>query len=328
MSTSLYPLKFQPILKEKIWGGKKLSETLNKDCKGMSKVGESWEISGVQDDMSVVSNGFLAGNSLEEIIEIYMGDIVGEHVYDKFGYEFPLLIKFIDATEVLSVQVHPDDEVAKRKHHSYGKTELWYVIEADKGAELIMGFKKDTPKIEYNTALQSGKLLDLLNVEKVQKEDVFFIPAGRVHATGAGILLAEIQQTSDVTYRIYDWGRVDDNGNSRELHTELASEVINLKAEKSYKTEYEKKKNETVELANCQYFKTNILQFEGTLEKDYNFIDSFIIYMCLEGKFRIKYGDNAEEVVKKGESVLIPAILKNISFISEAETKILETYIA
>jgi mannose-6-phosphate isomerase len=327
MSVGLYPLKFTPVLKEKIWGGQKISTILNKQAGQLSNIGESWEISGIQGDMSVASNGFLAGNSLQELIEVYMGDLVGEKVYEKFGIEFPLLIKFIDAQDVLSIQVHPDDITAEERHQAYGKTEMWYVIDAENDAELICGFKVDCNKQDYLTALRSGALKDLLNVEKVHSGDVFFIPAGRVHAIGSGILLAEIQQTSDVTYRIYDWGRVDDKGNPRELHTDLATDVINFKAEENYKTDYDIVPNKTVNLVECNYFKTNILDFEGAVEKDYNLIDSFVIFMCIEGEFQIQSDADATEIVKKGETVLIPAVLKNLVLKAERQTKLLEVYI-
>ncbi|NJO92826.1 MAG: mannose-6-phosphate isomerase, partial [Chloroflexia bacterium] len=237
------------------------------------------------------------------------------------------LIKFIDAQDVLSIQVHPDDITAEERHNAYGKTEMWYVVEAEDGAELISGFKIDCNKQDYLTALRSGGLKELLNIEKVQPGDVFFIPAGRVHAIGSGILLAEIQQTSDVTYRIYDWGRVDNEGNPRELHTDLATDVINFKAEENYKTDYDIVPNKTVNLVECNYFKTNILDFEGSVEKDYNLIDSFVIYMCIEGEFKIHSDADVVEKVKKGETVLIPAVLKNLVLEAEGQTKLLEVYI-
>jgi mannose-6-phosphate isomerase len=327
MHELLYPLKFNPILKSKIWGGKKLEKLLHKKPGKLSNIGESWEISGFDEEISIVTNGFLKGNSLEELIEIYMGDLVGDKVFEKFEIQFPLLFKFIEAADVLSVQVHPDDRYAQPRHNSYGKTEMWYVIQADKGAELISGFKKDTDKPEYLAALESGKIKDLLNIVEVKEGDVFFIPAGRVHAIGSGIVLAEIQQTSDLTYRIYDWNRKSSDGKSRELHTDLALEVIDFKATKKCKTEYKHVKNQTVNLVECSFFKTNILEFDMEIEKDYITIDSFIIYMCIKGSFKIKYNDNIYENISIGETVLIPAVLKNLVLIPEKETKILEVYL-
>ncbi|BAX79481.1 type I phosphomannose isomerase catalytic subunit [Labilibaculum antarcticum] len=323
---SLYPLKFTPILKDKIWGGSKLKTVLNKDFSPLPNAGESWEISGVEGDISVVSNGFLAGNDLEELIEIYMGDLVGDKVYENFGIEFPLLIKFIDANDVLSIQVHPDDELSKERHNAYGKTEMWYVIEADKGSELIVGFNQDISKEEYLAKLEEGKLEDILNNAPVKEGSCFFIPAGRVHAIGKGILLAEIQQTSDVTYRMYDFNRTDDAGNPRELHTELAVDAIDYSYEKKYETTYETEINKASELVRCPYFTTNILEFDQPVEKDYLELDSFVIYMCLEGDLEITYGEDSLSVAK-GESVLIPAIINNLTLTPKSKTKILEIYI-
>jgi mannose-6-phosphate isomerase len=323
---SLYPLKFTPILKDKIWGGNKLKTVLNKDFSPLPNAGESWEISGVEGDVSVVSNGFLAGNNLEELIEIYMGDLVGDPIYEQFGVEFPLLIKFIDANDVLSIQVHPDDELSKERHNAYGKTEMWYVIEADKGSELIVGFNQDISKEEYLAKLKEGKLEEILNNAPVKEGSCFFIPAGRVHAIGKGILLAEIQQTSDVTYRIYDFNRTDAAGNPRELHTELAVDAIDYSFEKKYETTYKTEANKSTELVHCPYFTTNILEFDKAQEKEYLQLDSFVVYMCLEGEMEIKYDESVLNVAK-GESVLIPATINNLNLVPKTKTKILEVYI-
>ena len=324
---SLYPLKFKPILKDKIWGGSKLKTVLNKDFSPLPNAGESWEISGVEGDISVVSNGNLAGNNLEELIEVYMGDLVGDKVYDQFGMEFPLLIKFIDANDVLSIQVHPDDELSKERHNAFGKTEMWYVIEADKGSELIVGFNQEVDKTKYVAKLEEGKLEEILNNEPVKKGSCFFIPAGRVHAIGKGILLAEIQQTSDVTYRMYDWNRTDDQGNPRELHTELAVDAIDYSYEKKYRTDYETEINETKELVRCPYFTTNTLEFDKQIEKDYSQLDSFVIYMCLDGDFTIESEDGITTKVTKGETVLIPAALESVILFPKGKTEVLEVYI-
>lgn len=323
----LYPLKFEEIFKKKIWGSIKLNRLLGKKTGGKENIGESWEISGVEDNVSVVSNGFLAGNNLQEVIEVYMGSIVGEKNYEKFGFEFPLLIKFIDANDVLSIQVHPDDKTAKKRHNAYGKTEMWYIIEAEKDAEIITGFNKKTNKEEYSRILLSGNLKDLLNIEKANKNDVYYIPAGRVHAIGKGIVLAEIQQTSDITYRIYDWGRLGSNGKPRELHTDLAIDVIDYNYYKSYKTKYNSKKDKTSNIIESEYFNTNILEFDKKIKKDYNLIDSFVIFMCIEGDFDIEYNKNFENC-KKGETILIPAELKNINLLPKQKSKIIEIYIA
>lgn len=322
----LYPLKFNPILKDKIWGGSRLNRVLNKPAAGES-CGESWEISAVEGDISVVSEGFLKGNNLKELIEIYMGDLMGDSVYDKFGLDFPLLIKYIDANDDLSIQVHPDDIRAAERHNSFGKTEMWYVIEAEKNAKLISGFNRKIEKEEYITALENGKLKEVLNFEETAPGDVFFMPAGRVHAIGAGILLAEIQQTSDITYRIYDWERKDKDGNSRELHTELALDVIDFSSESEYKTHYKSEKNQTVNLVECKYFTTNLMHFDSRVEKEFSLIDSFVIYMCPEGKVKIQWDENKEMLLSKGETVLIPAEIKNLVLIPETDSRLLEIYL-
>ncbi len=322
----LYPLKFKPILKDKIWGGERLKNVLDKKEAGKS-TGECWEISTVKDNISVVAEGFLAGNDLQELIEIYMGDLVGDKVYEKFGLEFPLLIKFIDANDDLSIQVHPDDAKASERHDSYGKTEMWYVIESDPGAELISGFNRELKKEDYIAALNSGKLKDILNYEKTSSGDVFFMPAGRVHAIGSGILLAEIQQSSDVTYRIYDWDRKDSEGKTRDLHTELALDVIEFESQTDYRTDYKKTLNKSVNIGECPYFSTNLIHFNKAVEKDFHLIDSFIIYLCVEGKVNIISAEDQKTCIKKGESILIPAELKNLILVPEGEAKVLETYV-
>lgn len=321
----LYPLKFKPILKDKIWGGKKLRELLNKKD-ASDKCGESWEISGVEGDFSVIENGFLAGNNLSEILEIYMDELVGEKTYDKFGNEFPLLIKFIDANDNLSIQVHPDDELAEKRHNSFGKTEMWYIMEAENGAELIVGFNKQVDKELYLSHLNKDTLAEILNCEIISKGDVFFMPAGRVHAIGAGSVVAEIQQTSDVTYRIYDFNRKDDKGNLRELHTELALDAIDFDFYPEYKTKYELKPNETAEIVQCEYFKTNLLEIDKGLERDFTPFDTFVIYMCLEGSATIKY-NGGEETVEMGQTILVPATLNEFQVVPTPKAKLLEVYL-
>ncbi len=322
----LYPLKFTPILKQTIWGGKKLAYKSN-DQSVNTSIGESWEISGVQENISIVSEGSLAENTLEELIEIYMGDLVGDQVYEKFGVEFPLLIKFIDACDNLSIQVHPDDKTSKERHKAYGKTEMWYLLDSASDAELVMGFKHESSKSEYLSSLHSNSLTELLNIERVKKGDCFFIPAGTVHAIGRGCFIAEIQQTSDITYRMYDYDRRDKDGNPRELHTELASDVIDFSKQEQGAIPYPQLINETKELVDCEYFTTNYLKFNQEIEKEYIHLDSFVIYMCLEGSFTLVYNENQSINVNKGETILIPACLKNLFLQPEKEAELLEIYI-
>ncbi len=322
----LYPFKFKPIIKDKIWGGTKLKSVLNKKTK-TDKAGESWEISGYPGSVSKISNGFLAGNTLEELIEVYMGDIVGDSVFEKFGTLFPLLIKFIDANDVLSIQVHPDDKLAIEQFGSFGKTEMWYIIEAEPGSEIIVGFNQAVTRESYLSHLNNKTLLSILNKEKTAAGDVFFMPAGRVHAIGKGILLAEIQQTSDATLRIYDFDRVDDKGKPRELHTEKALEAIDFKAYPEYKTNYAKVPDQANLLATCRYFTTNYFHLTRKVEREYHEIDSFVIYMCLEGKITLVYNSDEKEQLNMGDTVLLPAEIKKVQLIPYTEAKLLEIYI-
>jgi mannose-6-phosphate isomerase len=322
----LYPIKFKPILKERIWGGNKLVNMLGKSGK-CDKCGESWELSAVQGDVSVVSNGFLKNNSLEEIIEIYMGDIVGDKVYEQYGIEFPLLIKFIDACDNLSIQVHPDDELAMKRHNSFGKTEMWYVMDVEPGAQLISGFNQPVTRDKYLESVNNNTLEHLLNKVSVKPGDTFFIPAGRVHAIGSGILLAEIQQTSDVTYRIFDYNRKDAQGKTRELHTDLAVDAIDYGFVEKVKSEYNMVPDKSVNLASCPYFTTNRISLSKAMEFDYYNLDSFVIYICCQGKFEIVCDNSEKTEVKKGETVLLPASLGSVRLIPKDSAELLEVYI-
>jgi len=322
----LYPLKFKPILKDKIWGGTKLKSLFDKKTQS-DKLGESWELSGHENDESEVTNGLLAGNNLMELIEIYMGELVGDKIFDKFGLAFPLLFKLIDANENLSIQVHPGDEIAAERHNSFGKTEMWYVIDADPGAELIIGFVNDSTKNEYLAALENEKVEDLLQKLSVTKGDVFIIPAGQVHAICKGVVLAEIQQSSDITYRIYDYNRIDDQGNERELHTELALDVINFSASKNSKIDYHIQLNEIVKLVECEYFTTNIIKLNEPVTRNYGSLDSFVVYMCMEGNVEIEF-NHEKTRLNKGETVLIPAIINELGLIPENEVTLLEVYVS
>ena len=324
---NLYPLKFTPICKDKIWGGNKLNQLLNKEYPELPNCGESWEISSIQDEVSVVSNGFLKGNNLEELIEVYMGDLVGEKIYEKFGTEFPLLVKFIDANDNLSIQVHPNDELSMERHDAYGKTEMWYVVQADAGAKLISGFNRKIDKEGYLKYFKNGQLEEILNYEEAKAGDVFFMPAGRVHAIGKGIVVAEIQQSSDVTYRIYDFNRVDSQGNPRELHTDLAVDAIDYRFEANYRTDYKAVTNESVKLVECQYFTTNILPLSTSIERDFTALETFVIYMCLDGRYTISWEDESL-TVEKGETILVPAMINNFTLSSVGgSANLLEVYI-
>ena len=324
--SELYPLKFETVLKEKVWGGNSLASKFNKGTAGPQHIGESWELSAMADNQSVISNGFLAGNNIEELIEVYMGDITGDSIYEKFGNEFPLLIKFIEAQEDLSVQVHPDNELSKKRHNAYGKTEMWYILESKKGSKIYTGFREGVTKEQYEEAVRDGKIEGLLNVETADPGDTFFTPAGRVHAIGSGIVLVEIQQTSDITYRIFDWNRKGSGKEKRELHTELALDAIDFKQAGKNKIRIEPVMNKTENLVNCEFFNTNILCFNKAIDKEYYFNDSFVVYICTEGEFLICWDNNSEKV-KKGETVLLPSMIKEVTLKPLNESKVLEIYI-
>jgi len=317
----LYPLQFEPILKERIWGGTKLKEVLYKPISS-SITGESWEISTVENDVSVIANGNFKGQNLNELIANHPKAILGEKVYHQFGANFPLLFKYLDAREDLSIQVHPNDELAKERHNSFGKTEMWYVMQADVDARLIVGFKEKSSKEEYMNHLENKSLLSILDTKKVNKGDVFFLNTGTVHAIGAGTLIAEIQQTSDITYRLYDFDRVDANGNTRELHVDLALDAINydiVNAERNYS----KKVNEANEVASCIYFTTNFIPLDGTIVEQMN-QDSFKVYMCVDGEFELILNGEKYHYVT-GDTVLIPAQME--SYQLKGKASILEIYI-
>ncbi|WP_430809915.1 MULTISPECIES: type I phosphomannose isomerase catalytic subunit [unclassified Carboxylicivirga] len=322
----LYPLKFQPILKEMIWGGKKIPQKLNVEVAEDVKIGENFAVSGLKNDLSVVSNGELAGKNMLELIEAYKGDLLGEKVYQQFGTNFPLLIKYIDANDDLSIQVHPDDELAKVKHDSFGKTEMWYVVDAEKGAGLISGFSKKTTAGEFETYHSSGKLMELMAKHPTAEGDAFFIPAGKVHSIGSGNLIAEIQQTSDITYRIYDFDRRDKFGNPRELHHELAMDAMDFSDDASGKVDYQAVVNSSVNVASCQYFTTNMLQVEGGLQKDYSEKKSFVILMNVGGACTIK-ANGVDVELKEMEATLLPAAINEVEISAEGTAKLLEVYI-
>ncbi len=321
----LYPLKFKPILKERVWGGNTLQKDYGKEADSDTYIGESWEISGLQGDISVVSNGFLAGNNLEEIAEVYMGDLMGELIYEKFGREFPLLIKLIDAQDKLSFQVHPGDEIARSRHNAYGKTEMWYILEADSNAFINAGFKNPSTKQEFDAAIEKKDPGSLLNHIQPGEGDVFYIPAGRVHTLGGNVILAEIQQTSDITYRIYDWDRPGLDGKPRELHRDFAADIIDYSKSTDHYHRVAPVDNNSVELLACKYFTTNFIKLSSTIERDYTKYDSFIIYICIDGQVEIEY--NSESIIiKKGETILIPAVIETLRLISNCAS-LLEIYI-
>lgn len=322
----LYPMTFKPILKKIIWGGADICP-----FKGITPVqdgiGESWELSHVEGNYSIVDNGELEGQTLDELIRRHGKDLLGEKVIEQFGSTFPLLIKFIDARDDLSIQVHPDDELARERHNSFGKTEMWYVINAAQGAALYSGFSKQIDADEYVKRVQDNTIMDVLQRYEVAPGDVFFLPAGRVHAIGSGCFIAEIQQTSNITYRIYDYDRKDASGNGRELHTELAKDAIDYRMSPDYRTHYKAHTNATVELADCNYFTTNLLDIDTIMVRDFSELDSFVVYICMEGKASIRDNKGNEIYVHQGQTVLVPADTNAVTISPIPGAKFMETYI-
>ncbi len=325
----LYPLKFAPAYFEKIWGGQHVKTILHQDFGDLMNCGEMWLLSGLEGQNSIVCNGDFAGDELNDLIETFMGDLVGEDVFNKYGERFPLLIKIIDPLDNLSIQVHPDDELAQKIGLYNGKTEMWYVMNAEKGAKLVSGFNRDVTPKEFEEAVANKSVEGMLNYVDVHNDDTFFIPARKIHALGAGCMVAEIQQTSDTSYRVYDWDRIDRFGMKRELHIDEALATINFKKEDSGKVSYDKKtKNATVNLVKCPYFTTNLIKLDtkSALVKDYSELDSFVILMSTEGSFILSY-ENGTETVRTGECILIPNIINKVEIISDGECKLLEVYI-
>lgn len=323
MNNTLYPLKFSPILKDKIWGGQKLKTILNKES-DLPNIGESWEISDVEGDTSIVSNGSLKGHSLKELLETFKGNLIGDKNYKVFGNKFPLLIKFIDAKEDLSIQLHPNDALAAKRHNSFGKTEMWYTLQADEGSNLIVGFNQDMTKEKYLSHLENKTLTEILNFDEVKFGDTYFVEVGRIHAIGAGVMVAEIQQTSDITYRVYDWDRVDDNGNERDLHNDLAIDAFDFNMPDNFRVDYSKTENQSNKMVSCPYFTTNYLKVTETLKKK-NVYDSFLIYMCVEGDAEILV-NGISESIKKGETILLPAAITSYEIASK-NAILLEVYV-
>lgn len=316
-------IKFRPILKQVLWGGNKIIPFKQLDAE-MEQVGESWEVSGVKDNESIVANGQYEGMKLNDLVALLKGDLVGEENYERFGNEFPLLIKFIDASKQLSIQVHPNDEQAKAKGLKRGKTEMWYVMESAPNATLLSGLKRAITPEEYKAMVENETITDALCEYRVGEGDVFYLPAGRIHSIGAGTFLAEIQETSDVTYRIYDFKRKDKDGNYRQLHTEAAAECIDYSVENDYRTKYEARKNEGVELAQCPHFTTSVYDLDEPMLLDYSELDSFVVLIALSGECTLSTGD-AETQLRAGETVLLPATIQTLNV--SGTVKFLETFV-
>lgn len=322
MEFEAYPIQCIPILKERLWGGTKLKTVLEKEIP-TDNTGESWELSTVEDNISIIANGIFAQKKLTDILSAYPEQILGSVVHSRFGNQFPLLFKFLDAQQDLSIQVHPNDELARKRHNEFGKTEMWYVMQADPGSQIIVGFKENSSPEHYLQSMKNNTLLEILDQVPVQAGDVFLLEAGTVHSLGAGTVVAEIQQTSDITYRIYDFDRKDANGNPRELHVDLALEAINYEESDAQKI-YERTPNVPNPMVVCDYFTTNYLPLDGIIEVAKSG-ESFTVYMCVEGGFSIASNGSPTQF-KKGDTVLIPAAMRSYSLSGTAS--LLEIYIS
>ena len=320
----MQPIKFNPLLVQTLWGGEKIIpfKHLNSD---LTQVGESWEISGVKGNETVVSEGEFKGKKLNELVDELKGKLVGEANYKRFGNDFPLLIKFIDARQELSIQVHPTDELAQKRGKLRGKTEMWYIMDSDENAKLRAGMKEKITPEQYKQMVEDDTITEAIAEYKVKEGDCFFLPAGRIHSIGTGCFLAEIQQTSDVTYRIYDFKRKDKDGNYRELHTEEAAECIDYNVEPNYRTEYTPVKNESVALVECPYFTTAVYDLNEPMTLDYSELDSFVILIGLKGSGEITDNEGNTTTLCEGETILIPATTSEVKV--TGNIKFLETYV-
>jgi len=323
---TLYPLKFRPLLKELIWGGGRI--TRFKGLPERAGIGESWEISGVEGSVSVVANGPLRGRALDDLIGEHKSELVGRHGYGLFGTVFPLLVKFIDCNRDVSVQVHPNDEIAKARHNSFGKTEMWYIIEAGPGASVLSGFARQMTPEAYDRAVRDHDFIAYLKEHEIRPGDVFLMPSGRVHAARAGTFFCEIQQTSDITYRIYDYGRTGPDGKKRELHTDLAKGAIDYTVLDDYRTKYAKEPNRPVLLESTKYFTVRLLDLTEKIVRDFSMADSFVVYVCTEGACRISDKTGRTVAVRQGESLLVPAATAETVYVEPVgKATLLETHI-
>ena len=320
----MQPIKFEPLLMQTLWGGEKIIP-FKKLNSNLTQVGESWEISGVKGNETIVSEGEFKGKKLNELVEELKGKLVGEANYERFGNDFPLLIKFIDARQELSIQVHPTDELAQKRGKLRGKTEMWYIMNSDENARLCAGMKAKITPEQYKEMVENDTITDAIAEYQVKEGDCFFLPAGRIHSIGTGCFLAEIQQTSDVTYRIYDFKRKDKDGNYRELHTEEAAECIDYNVESDYRTNYTPMKNEGVGLVQCPYFTTAVYDLDEPMTLDYSELDSFVILIGLKGEGEVTTPDGYTTTLKEGETILLPATTTEVKV--SGTIKFLETYV-
>lgn len=327
MEQGIYPLKFLPLFKQRVWGGNKIAKELGVDYSPLPSCGELWCLSGLPEQETVVANGFLAEATISEVIEMYTDELLGEENYAEFGLDFPLLLKILDANDNLSVQVHPDDDYAQKHALGNGKNEMWYVLQADKDAQIFNGFNKNMTKAEIINRVRDNNLVEVLNCTNAEKGDLFYIPAGLVHSLGKGCLVAEVQQSSDTTYRMYDWGRTDKDGKARTLHLEQALQVIDLKGRNhNGKVHYHRDNDKTNNMLTTPYFTVNHIHCLQGLKKDYSGLDSFVIYFCVGGAGLIET-ESGRIPLNAGEAMMLPAICQAASIQPKGSIEILEIFI-
>ncbi len=333
MLNSLYPLKFTPRIFHKLWGGQTIRKWYSNVPSQFENVGESWLISAVDKFPTEVCNGPLAGNELADLLEVYMDELVGNAVYERFGNTFPLLFKFIDAADDLSIQVHPDDENAWELEQSMGKTEMWYVMPSDENASVIAGWKTPMDEAQIRDAIRNGSLAERLVTRPVKEGDAVMIHAGLVHALNRGTIVAEIQENSDITYRLFDYDRVGNDGLKRPLKLDHALRVMNFEqADPAVISHHEAERNQAANIVSTDYFTTNIIRFDKPVARDYAPLDSFVVYMCVRGACEVEApeADGTERVqrLQLGEALLLPAILNDITLRpTTGECRLLEIYI-
>ena len=325
--TKLYPMLFEPNLHTKLWGSTHL--TTWKELPAQPHIGESWEVSAVPTSPSVITNGTWAGYTLNEVIRKMPEAMLGKTVATHYQNQLPILVKLIDTSDKLSVQVHPDDAMARRIHNQQGKSEMWYVIQAQEDACIYAGFQQELTPETYAEKVANGTIIDALAKHEVHAGDVFYLPAGRIHAIGKGVLLAEVQQTSDITYRIYDYDRLDLNGEKRELHTDLAAQALDYTVYPNYRNAYQDQIDEASPCLDTEHFSVRVLSLTNPMRRNMVTYDSFVIATCVQGQCTIRIRSTHDEVsLREGFSCLIPAAIADYDIIpNTAENKLLESYI-
>lgn len=321
----LYPIKFIADPRERVWGGDYLVKGLRKEFDeefAGRPIGESWELWSLYGSCSVAGNGFLAGNTLDELMEIYLGDLVGENVFHHYRGEFPLLVKILDIKDKISVQVHPSDEIAMERENSYGKAEMWYIMDAKPGAKLYVGLNRDVTPTELYNKCKDGTVTELLNCFTPQKGDCIYIQPGCIHAAEGEVILAEIQQSSDITYRLYDWGRENNPKTARRMDLEDAIDVIDYSKFDREKYFFSNVSGNTT-IVDTHNFVVKAVDLKGPERIIPSLTGSFMVYMCMSGGASIRMNDGTSYCISKGETIFIPASMEDFLLTPQEEGTLL-----